>query len=367
MVLLAHGFYDQSRSCFEVAERYDRRDPRWPYLQTIVSGTAVPETAIPALRRAMARGDQLVPRLRLGEMLFEQGEIDEAERLFQWVLERNPRDARAELGMGRIAHARGRLPEAAEHLKRSIELAPRIRSTHALLTEVYHRLGDEAAAARSRQVMKDLPETRVWPDPFLEEVHNHEVGLFVLVRRATEYKKAEELRASEAVARKAVRLHGDAPRALVALGTALVLENQPDEAAPYLARAVALAPDDPEARYFLGVAQAQQGKFTEAVSSLRKATELQPGNAASYFQLGQCLYKAGNTDDAIEAWRSTLKYDPEHVAATKDLGLLLVSQNRESEARPYLEKARALAPDDEAITEALRRIGPPPSAATSPP
>jgi tetratricopeptide (TPR) repeat protein len=142
-VLFIHDFNAAADPCFARAERLDPRNPRWPYLRARSLAELDPGAALPVLRRAVALcGDEPVaPRLQLAELLLERGRLDEAEGYFFQVYERDHDDARACLGLGRVAFARGQLPESLDHLLRSARAAPQVKASHVLLAAVYQHSG----------------------------------------------------------------------------------------------------------------------------------------------------------------------------------------------------------------------------------
>src|SRR5262249_9312750 len=104
--LRAHGYRPESNFCFAQAERLNPQDPRWSYLQGIGLQSDDPEAAIAHLERAVAlcgRQDPDAPQLSLAEVCFQQGRLDEAEQHFRQVLRRDRDNARAHLGLGRLA------------------------------------------------------------------------------------------------------------------------------------------------------------------------------------------------------------------------------------------------------------------------
>src|SRR5947209_9301049 len=113
MVLSIHDFLAEADGCFANAEKFDGTEPRWPYLRGLARSGENPEDALPHLRRAAQLcGDLPAPHLRLAELLVERGDFDEAEGHIQRVLNRDPKDGRALLALGRISFARGRLQES---------------------------------------------------------------------------------------------------------------------------------------------------------------------------------------------------------------------------------------------------------------
>jgi len=112
MVLLVHQFQPQAAICFDQAEKLDPREPRWPYFQAL---EALLRTDLQAARGKLERAVSLCgdewdgPRLSLAEVLLGLEDFDEAQRHFSLLIEKNPRHARAHLGLARVAVKRGNL------------------------------------------------------------------------------------------------------------------------------------------------------------------------------------------------------------------------------------------------------------------
>src|SRR5262249_32874405 len=141
-VLLAHGLPFEARDCFIQAEKYDPREPRWPYLHAETLLEERFERKAELLERSVRHaGKEPGPRLALAEVLLRLGQLDRAERLFRQVLEAHPGHPRAHLGLGLLAYQRGRWEESREQLTRSAEGAPDVKATRTKLVEVYERLG----------------------------------------------------------------------------------------------------------------------------------------------------------------------------------------------------------------------------------
>src|SRR5205085_12635612 len=134
--------------------------------------------AIPRFRRAadLCGDEPVVVRIRLNEKLLSQGHLDEAEVGFRRLLEADPDNPRAHLGLGRLAVQRQRWQEALPHLRRAAADRRTARGASIALAEVYQRLGEEAAAAQWRRRVEPLPPDPPWPDPFVAEAQRMHVG-----------------------------------------------------------------------------------------------------------------------------------------------------------------------------------------------
>jgi tetratricopeptide (TPR) repeat protein len=109
------------------------------------------------------------------------------------------------------------------------------------------------------------------------------------------------------------------PAPLHALGRALLKQNRPQEALPYLQRAVERGPDVPQAHEELANAYASLHQYSAAQKELEKAIKLAPKVARFHFTLGQLYRKTGMLEkaqaeialyDALVGTHSTPDVDP---------------------------------------------------------
>src|SRR5688572_28773412 len=89
--------------------------------------------------------------------------------------------------------------------------APKVRGTHALLAEQFHRRGNARAAERHRAPGAESPAGVLWPDPYLEQVMNLETGSTALLLRAESFLAQERFDLTMAVAKRVVQLHPGRP------------------------------------------------------------------------------------------------------------------------------------------------------------
>src|SRR5207244_2037808 len=186
MVLLAHDYEAEAQVCLARAEELDPDEPRWAYLNGWIIEGRDPEAALPLLRRAAAlAGHKPEPHLHLAETLLGLGRIDEAQAEFRHVLNDDPTHPhpRARLGLARIASQQGRLDEALDQAREAALLVPKLRSAQALLAEIHHRRGDAAAEEKVLALLPTCQDLN-WPDPYLEEIEERQVGSPARLARA---------------------------------------------------------------------------------------------------------------------------------------------------------------------------------------
>jgi tetratricopeptide (TPR) repeat protein len=347
LMLQLYSFFPEAVTCFAQAEALEPNNPRWPYLQgLILARSSDPELTVPLLRRAGAlNGPALTPRLRLGEVLFQAGRIDEAEAEFQEVLQHDPENPRALLGLGRVANSRNDLKGAQKLLLRAAARAPKARAIHLLLAEVDERLGDKLEADAERRLAASLPADSSWPDPYviLAEGINSEPGRVATARRMREQGQLGDARK---LLQDTLVRYPQSYSANLELGRVLTLLVDLPAAASAYREAARLRPDSVDAVFELGEALHSDGKVSDAASAFRQALRIKPRHAEARFFLGVCLERQGDVAAALTEYRAAVADRPDLAIAHRSLGILLAREGQDGEALESLQRAIDLDPSD---------------------
>lgn len=361
MILFIHDGFRDAEVCFARAEELDPGSPRWPYLRglSLFRGEARPAEAVASLRRAVERcGDDPTPRLRLGEALFEQGQLDEAERLFRQVLDKESLHPRANLGLGRILHSRGRLEQAVEHLEVSLQRAPSVKMTHALLAEIHFRLADPATANLHRERMARLSDTYRWPDRYFAEALKHFTGVWSKIELANAWFQQGKQSEAIEILKQTVRKYPEALMPHLVLAQLESRAGRLEDAEQTLRETTRISPDGVEANFELGAVLQRQQKHEEAVARFRRAVKIKPDFGLAHYHLGLSLLRLGDPGETIEAFRETVRYRPDLAAAHRILGQLLLQAGERTEALKYLRQAADLDPGDSKTRQILNSVTP---------
>jgi cytochrome c-type biogenesis protein CcmH/NrfG len=316
MVLRAHDFPEEANACFAEAERLDGGEPRWPYLRGLTLVLTDPGAGIPCLERAVGRApDRPEPRLRLAEVLLEQGAQDEARRHLEGALALAPGHARARLGLARLAFAAEDWRAGLKHLEGCADDVHARKLCASLQAEAWHRLGERARAESALRRARALPEDAPWPDPFVAEVERLQAGLRVRLARADAL--ARQGRGPEAVAllEGLVRAHPEHGPAWLLLGQVLLRARQAEPAERALTQAVRLAPETTEAWFGLGVARVLRGNARGAAAAFREVVRLKPDHTLGHYNLGLCLKERGDRAGAARELRRALRCQPDYEPA----------------------------------------------------
>jgi tetratricopeptide (TPR) repeat protein len=367
MTFLAHGFSHDAVACLAEAGRLDPHEARWPYLHGKTVLDTDPQTAAAELRRAVQLCGNVpdAPRLLLAELLLEQGSLDEAARHFHRLLESDPRNGRAQLGLGRLACQRSAWVESLLPLQRAAEDVRTRKAALLQLAAAYRQVDDSAAAQDAHRQASRLPEDPRWPDPFADEVDRLQTGLQVLLATADRLLNENRLSEAQASLRQTVRDYPESQWAWLLLGRTLLQARDLPAAEEALRTAARCAPDTVEAHFYLGVALFQQNDFAQAAASFRTAARLRPTFGPAHYNLGHCLLRQGDLAGAGDAFRATIRCQPNFVEGHVSLGELAARQGQDGEALRHLTQALELDPTHvrarkrlgEVVRRIARRIG----------
>ena len=349
MVLLAHDFFLPAATCLEQAALRDAGEARWPYLEGLafLKGTPNSTAAIRCLKTAAEKGAAPpAVRLKLAEVLLEQGKVDEAAAWLGRVLEADPKDSRLQADLGRVACLKGDLKGAVEHLSLSAAGAPGVRATRALLAEVQQRLGNHAAAEAERRAMANLADGYFWPDPYWQQVLELWTGAMASIERANDlYQRGRAVEAIQILRDTAAR-YPDTVLVHLSLGRFLLQSGNAAESESFLRHALAIAPSSFEAHFELGSALQAQNRAAEAAAAFARTIAIESDYPPAHYQLGQCRLRAGDREGAMESFRAAVRYRPSYAQAHRELGHLLLSAGQRAEGIVHLEAALALNPAD---------------------
>jgi tetratricopeptide (TPR) repeat protein len=109
------------------------------------------------------RPDYVSGKLKLAESVFSDRQVEDARKLYQEVLQQNPKSAEAWYGLGRVQAAQGETKQASTSLAKTCELVPWYGAAQFALATTYRKLGEAQKAAEHfklyRANMTNVPPT----------------------------------------------------------------------------------------------------------------------------------------------------------------------------------------------------------------
>lgn len=334
----------QAIECFEVAERLDPSQPKWPYrLGIMLAQSGALGAAQAAMQRSLALEPDYPPsHARLGNSCLDLGDLDGAERSFRAAIERDSTYPGGWWGLARVELQRDRPAAAIAILERLTAEDPGSRAFRHLLASARRQL-DPAAPLAAESALPD-EETQVWNDPWeLETRAFARQPTMLTVGLLLEHGRAEEalvLLAEE-------RARGRDPDELALLfATAHLRLGQPAEARRELAALLARQPDSVRALLLHAELQDDAGDLRGAVQTLERVTVLQPGQGAYFAAKASKLAQLKQFEPARAAYLRALELGVHDYELQRGLGNCLVFLRRWPEALELFEAMLRERPDD---------------------
>ncbi len=126
--------------------------------------------------------------------------------------------------------------------------------------------------------------------------------------------------------------------------------------APSLSCAESWQQENAPTAFQKGLAALQNHRIEEALAQFAEAERLHPQDAVVHNFRGIALVQAGKTAEAAAEYREAIRLDPKLEAAYRNLGFLDWTEHRWSGAHQALDRAVALAPDDQFAHYYLGRV-----------
>jgi tetratricopeptide (TPR) repeat protein len=351
-------FREEARRCFEVAERLDPREPRWPYLHALLMMTDSPAEAEARLRRAvdLCANDPDAPRRRLAKWLAEAGRWDEAERELRELLRAKPDNASALLALAHVAQARGASDEAASLARRCTGDPVTERAAWTLLAVIDQRLGDTNAARAASQKAESLPPDAPAADPFEMEVQEARGEPRELSNRAQHLLTSRRLPEVAPIIQRLVREQPQFAEGWLLLGRMQLLQKEPGLAEQSVHRHLALDPQSVNGLFQLGMVLLSQERYADAATAFDQATKLKPDFGPAFYNLGLALARSGRKEEAMRRFREAIRHNPERIDSYVVLADLHLQLGETAPASELLRQAEALNPQDRRLAGLKEKI-----------
>jgi tetratricopeptide (TPR) repeat protein len=261
------------------------------------------------------------------EAALQGGSEAEAEREFTAAVVLESGNAKAELGLGRVAEQQKKWNTAASHYRRALELNPSGVAAARGLGRSMSALGDRSAAriafGRAIEIDPASAEARNDFGVFLFRSDELDRALEELIEAVRldpsrsiyhenlgrAFRKKSMLKEAERELAETARLSPNETSAWTALGQIRAEGKRPDESAVAFSTALTLDPLSEESATGLSAVLSSAGRLSEAEAALTRAIENNAKSPALWNNLGVIRAQRGNYGSAVEAFGRALALD----------------------------------------------------------
>jgi len=329
---------------------------------------------------------------------YQQGRLEEAEKLCRHILEENPSYGEALHWMGFIAAQSGKTQEAVGWLERASESLPENPVIHNHLANAYQRCRRQDEAERhyllALQYKPDYAEAHNNLGGFYDKLNHYEkalehyakavnlqpdymaahqnLGVFFLKNQQYDeaikqfnnvlqlepetltahyhlgnlYLERGQLDLAETHYNAALSLDPEHENSLNNLGVVYLKKEVPQLAIDYFTRALALNNNNKEAQSNIAATFMQYERYENAARHYRELLRHEPNSLEYHYNIGVAYMALGHLNEAIVHFEQVLAQSPEHAATLSNLGAVYWRLNKKKKAEDFFESALKIDPDN---------------------
>ena len=283
------------------------------------------------LYEAVAAADprNFVPWHRLSTIKLQQGSHSEALSLVEQALARDPRAAHALSNRGVILHALGRFEEALASYDRALSIAPEDLDVH------FNRGNSLLLLGRYQETVEAF-------DRVLQAQQDDGLAHYT---RASALLGLERFDEAQAGYRRALALTPELAGDLCRRGAELQQNSHLTAAQACFQQVLEADPQDINATHLLGVIKAQQGDRAEALRLIGAAAKRAPNVAIIKMNYANVCAALGRHEEALASYDGALALEPDRAEAHNNKGTALRELGRFEAALTSYDAAIARRPE----------------------
>ncbi|MDB4307985.1 tetratricopeptide repeat protein [Gammaproteobacteria bacterium] len=292
------------------------------------------------------------------QMLYQQGQLEDAASVFRNICALFPSEADAWHMLGAINGMLGAYTEAEGCARNVTILVPGAAAGHRnlgnILLQLENPAGAESSFRRALDIEPDNAEDRnnlgvalAKQEKYAEAAECYQQAILINSAYATAYfnlgfaTQAQGLLDSALNHYKiATQLEPENEKFYIGLGNALVLAVQHDQALACLERALSIDPGNIDALCGAGAIHHEFGHLDKAISFYVTACDAHPECHWIHNLLGNAYREHGDSEKALQCYRDAVKLRPDLIDAHYNIGVVLEQAGRLHEALEQYRKIK---------------------------
>lgn len=332
--------FPAAEKCYQNAAQLAIDEFRWAYYLAYLADTSG-RTRL-ALQRYQHAGT-LRPGykalvVRLGNVLLDLNEQQQAQAAFEEVVDTPGLQAAALYGLGQIALLKRDYDSAIDAFTRALTHDPAASRIHYPLAQALRAMqrNDEAKAQLAQ--LGNQPPSFI--DPQIERLEALKIGSRIHFQQAMKASRQQDYKAASEAFSQGLALETDNVLARISYARTLYLIEEKAAARQALETALAMQPDNSLGLFLLGLLTEEQGDANKAADYYRLAIRFTPEHPGAHFYLANQYYRQDNYASAAQHYASSIKGDANNLFAyIPYIGTLLLGDASAATLKTVLETA----------------------------
>lgn len=270
--------------------------------------------------------------------LHSEARFQEAERLYQAILEKFPDQADAHHNLGVLRVQAGKHRDALSHFEAALKCDPSCGQYWLSYADTLAALGELSLAGEIWKRAKKAGQHEEVMKQIAEAISRSGAASLSKTYIRGDFVAAEKM---------ALELIALAPEHAIAwqiLGASLMKQGRKQEALSAMQESIRLSPDIAESQNNLGTLLCSLGRYAEAQSCHLAAIRLKPNFAVAYSNLGYAQTMQEKPEEGEASCKRALELDPDSADASNNLALALIIQNKLDDAKTHCARAIEIDP-----------------------
>jgi len=334
-----HAF-PAAEACYENAAQLAPDEFRWAYyLAYLAESSGRTRLALERYQQASTlRPDYKALTVRLGNVLLDLNEQQQAQTAFEQVVETPGLEAAALYGLGQIALLQRDYDTAIDAFTRALTYDPDASRVHYPLAQALRATQRNDEAKAQLALLGNRPP--LFRDPQIESLEALKIGSRIHFLQAMKAARRQDYEAASEAFAEGLALEPDNVLARISYARTLYLVDDKTAARQALETALATQPDNSLGLFLLGLLTEEQGDSGKAADYYRLAIRSTPEHAGANFFLANQYYRQENYTLAVQHYASSIKGDPGNPGAyIPCIGALLLSDAPAAALNSVLETA----------------------------
>lgn len=339
----SYGRFTEADPCYSNARVLSPLTHRWPYYHGhVLRRIGRLEEARRAFNDALKlKSKNLQSLLWFGLVDIDLGNTHHSTDVLKEILEHDPTNVRALVGLARIKILRQQPQAALDYLNRAVGYQPEATEVNLLMGQVHRSLGHLESAQKylSRGIAEEAGEKIeiAAMDPLMTDLAQFDVSSDSLLRQARRARNEGSVSQALQLFRQAAQAAPKNPAARFEYGATLVQAGRGPEAIAELQTGLQLEPRNAAVHLRLAAALELTDQFVLARQHVAQALSLAPNDCDVQLVAGKFWLSAGEFETSAKCFDAASTLSPGWVPACIGRTVALVNLSRYREARKGLE------------------------------